>query len=77
LTGFGWSPSRRDALRPAVCGHEAITPARVVGRVVVTIYGRPFAVMGFTVVEGRIVAIDAIADPERVRRIAAPVLHDG
>jgi hypothetical protein len=27
--------------------------------------------MGFTVVEGRIIAIDAIADPERVRRIAA------
>ena len=34
----------------------------------------PFAVMGFTVVEGRIVEIDAIADPERVRRVAASVL---
>jgi hypothetical protein len=42
--------------------------------VVVTVGGRPFAVMGFTVAEGRIVEIDAIADPERVRRIAAPVL---
>ena len=42
--------------------------------VVVTVRGRPFAVMGFTVVEGRIVAIDAIADPERVARIAAPIL---
>jgi hypothetical protein len=30
--------------------------------------------MGFTVAEGRIVEIDAIADPERVRRIAAAVL---
>ncbi|HVC35252.1 MAG TPA: RNA polymerase sigma factor SigJ [Chloroflexota bacterium] len=42
--------------------------------VVVTVGGRPFAVMGFTVAEGKIVGIDAIADPERVRRIAAAVL---
>ncbi len=53
-------------------------PALVNGAagVVVTIYGRPFAVMGFTVTEGKIVEIDAIADPERVRRIAAAVLAD-
>ena len=37
---------------------------------------RPFTVMGFTVAGGRIVEIDAIADPERVRRIAAAVLGD-
>ena len=43
---------------------------------VITVRGRPFAVMGFTVVEGRIVEIDAIADPERVRRLAAAVLGD-
>jgi RNA polymerase sigma factor (sigma-70 family) len=51
-------------------------PALVNGAagVVVTVHGRPFAVMGFTVVEGKIVEIDAIADPERVRRIAAAVL---
>jgi len=42
--------------------------------VVITVKGRPFAVMGFTVAEGRIVEIDAIADPERVGRIAAAVL---
>jgi RNA polymerase sigma-70 factor (ECF subfamily) len=42
--------------------------------VVVTIKGRPFTVMAFTVTDGRIVAMDIIADPERVRRIAAPVL---
>ena len=42
--------------------------------VVVTVAGRPFAVMGFTVAEGKIVEIDAIADPERVRRLAAAVL---
>jgi RNA polymerase sigma-70 factor (ECF subfamily) len=51
-------------------------PALVSGTagVVVTVAGRPFAVMGFTVAEGKIVEIDAIADPERVRRIAAAVL---
>src|ERR671934_763322 len=51
-------------------------PALVNGAagMVITVRGRPFAVMGFTVVDGRIVEIDAIADPERVRRIAAAVL---
>jgi RNA polymerase sigma-70 factor (ECF subfamily) len=44
--------------------------------VIVTVRGRPFAVMGFTVAGGRIVEIDAIADPVRVRRIAAAVLTD-
>jgi RNA polymerase sigma-70 factor (ECF subfamily) len=43
---------------------------------VVTAAGRPFSVLGFTVTAGKIVAIDAIADPERVRRIAAVVLRD-
>jgi hypothetical protein len=32
--------------------------------------------LGFTVAEGQIVEIDAIADPQRVRRIAAAVLAD-
>jgi RNA polymerase sigma factor (sigma-70 family) len=44
--------------------------------VVVTVRGRPFAIMGFIVAGGRIVEIDAIADPERVRRVAADVLTD-
>jgi RNA polymerase sigma-70 factor (ECF subfamily) len=53
-------------------------PALVNGAagVVVTIYGRAFAVMGFSVAEGKIVEIDAIADPDRVRRIAAAVLTE-
>jgi RNA polymerase sigma factor (sigma-70 family) len=53
-----------------------VRPALVNGAagVVITVSGRPFAVMGFTVTEGKIVEIDAIADPERVRRIAAAVL---
>jgi RNA polymerase sigma-70 factor (ECF subfamily) len=44
--------------------------------VVITVRGRPFAIMGFTVAVGRIVEIDVIADPERVRRIAEAVLTD-
>ncbi len=44
--------------------------------VIVMVHGRPFAIMGFTVAGGRIVEIDAIADSERVRRIAVAVLTD-
>ena len=53
-------------------------PALVNGAagVVITMRGRPFAVMAFTVTEARIVEIDVVADPERVRRVAAPVLTD-
>jgi RNA polymerase sigma factor (sigma-70 family) len=67
--------------RQAVIGalpNAQLHPALVNGAagVVVTVGGRPFAVLGFTVTEGRIVEIDAIADPDRVRRIAASVLGD-
>jgi RNA polymerase sigma-70 factor (ECF subfamily) len=53
-----------------------VRPALVNGAagVVITVGGRPYAVMGFAVVDGKIVEIDAIADPERVGRIAAAVL---
>src|SRR5215207_5538703 len=53
-----------------------LVPALVNGAagVVVTVRGRPFAVMGFTVSDDRIVEIDAIADPERARRMAAGVV---
>jgi RNA polymerase sigma-70 factor (ECF subfamily) len=66
-----------QARRSAVPGAQ-VRPALVNGAAgaVVTVGGRPFAVMGFTVSGGRIVEIDAIADPERVRRIAASVLAD-
>ena len=58
-------------LRSALPGAE-IRPAVVNGAagVVVTVGGRPVTVMGFTVAGGRIVEIDAIADPERVARLA-------
>ncbi len=53
-------------------------PALVNGTVgaVVTIDGRPFSVMAFTVVNGKIVEIDGIRDPDRVRRVAAAVLTE-
>lgn len=56
-----------------------LRPALVNGAagVVVTRAGEPMTVMGFTIAAGRIVEIDAVADPERVPRIAATVLADG
>lgn len=36
----------------------------------VSVKGRTLSIMGFTVARVRIVEIDAMADPERVRRIA-------
>lgn len=38
--------------------------------------GSPFAVVSFTVRSGRIVAIDALADPERLRDLDFTVLND-
>jgi hypothetical protein len=37
--------------------------------VVITEQGRPFAVMAFTVRQGKIAEIDVLADPERLRRV--------
>src|SRR5436190_1551830 len=71
----------RQALRglTSILASSAVhlRPALVNGApgVVVTLGGRPMTVMGFTVAEGKIVEINAIADPERVRRIAAAVLN--
>ena len=55
-----------------------LTPALVNGAagVVVSLGEEPMTVMGFTVAGGRIVEIDAIADSERVRRIAAEFFVD-
>jgi RNA polymerase sigma-70 factor (ECF subfamily) len=41
--------------------------------VVVIMDGQPFTVIGFTVADGKIAGIDAIADPGRVRGLAAAV----
>jgi RNA polymerase sigma-70 factor (ECF subfamily) len=68
----------RQAVLGALPGAD-LHPALVNGAAgaVVTVGGRPFAVLGFTVAEGRILEIDAIADPDRVRRVAAAVLGGG
>ncbi|HET8915652.1 MAG TPA: sigma-70 family RNA polymerase sigma factor [Propionibacteriaceae bacterium] len=66
-----------QALIGALPGAE-LHPALINGTagVVITVHGRPFAVMGFTIAHGKIVEIDAIADPARVETIAAAVLDD-
>jgi RNA polymerase sigma factor (sigma-70 family) len=53
-------------------------PALVNGApgVVVTMGGQPVAVMGFTFSRGKIVEIDAIIDPGRLRRLGLPALDD-
>ena len=65
-----------SALMGAALPGATVIPALVNGAAgaVITVGGRPFVVMGFTVAAGRVVEIDAIADPARVRRLAAPVL---
>jgi RNA polymerase sigma factor (sigma-70 family) len=45
--------------------------------VVVTVRGQPVAIMGFTVASGKIMEIDAIADPDRLALIDPAVLGDG
>jgi ketosteroid isomerase-like protein len=44
--------------------------------VIVSLGDEPMIVMGFTVSGGKIVEIDAIADPDRMRRIAAEFVID-
>jgi len=55
-----------------------VRPALVNGSpgAVITVRGRPHAVVGFVVVDGAIVEIDAIADPARVRALASALLPD-
>jgi RNA polymerase sigma-70 factor (ECF subfamily) len=55
-----------------------VRPALVNGAagVVVAPGGKPFSVLGFTVRNGKIVEIDAVADPERLRNLDLAVLDD-
>ena len=66
-----------QAILGALPGSE-LHPALVNGGagVVVTVKGRAYAVLGFTVAEVKILEIDAIADPKRVQRIAEAVLSE-
>nr|WP_198653829.1 RNA polymerase sigma factor SigJ [Actinocorallia populi] len=57
VTFGGLSPFARPALINGAAG------------VVVIAQGRPLSVMGFTVVDARIAAIDVIADPDRLARL--------
>jgi Sigma-70, region 4/SnoaL-like domain len=86
-TDFGeWRPGASTVMRGAAAvasqarGFPGATvlPALVNGAAgaVITLRGRPFAVMSFTVSHEKIVAINAIAEPERVRRLAAGVLAE-
>lgn len=79
---FGdWRPDQSRVIRgaAAVAGqarsypNASTRPILVNGTpgVFVTMNGRPFSVLAFTVVDDRIVEIDAIADPVRISRIAA------
>ena len=53
--------------------HAEFRPVIVNGAagVLVTLRGRPAALMAFTVVGGRIAAVDGITDPHRVRRLVS------
>jgi RNA polymerase sigma factor (sigma-70 family) len=53
-------------------------PALVNGAagVVVAPHGRSFSVMGFTITRGKIVEIDILADPARLRQLDLAVLND-
>jgi RNA polymerase sigma-70 factor (ECF subfamily) len=56
------------ALRVAVL-HAALVNGAA--GTIVTVRGRPFTVIGFAIVDGRIAEIDAIADPDRLPALTA------
>jgi hypothetical protein len=54
-----------------------VRPALINGAAgVVVARGRPLFVMAFTVAHGKVVAIDVLADPERLHRLDPAVLDD-
>ena len=61
------------AARPASCGRRSSTAP---SGMVTMRDGEPFSVGGFTVRGGRIVAMDILADPERLRRLDLTILDD-
>jgi hypothetical protein len=38
--------------------------------------GRPRVVFGFTITRGKIIGIDLVADPERLRQLDLAILND-
>src|SRR5215218_2157965 len=86
VQGEPTAPSDDLARQPEVAG-RALTFARLspfvrpalvngVAGVVVAPDGEPFSIMAFTVTDGKIVAIDALADPERLRELDLTILDD-
>jgi RNA polymerase sigma-70 factor (ECF subfamily) len=78
--GFAAAPTvlrGADAVSGAVLGgaspHAEFRPVLVNGAagMLITLRGRPAALMAFTVVGGRITAVDGITDPRRVRRLVS------
>ncbi|MGH8934419.1 MAG: sigma-70 family RNA polymerase sigma factor [Egibacteraceae bacterium] len=67
LVGGGFS-GRAWFARPALVNGAA--------GVVVVVDGRPFSVLGFTVAGGKIVEIDVLADPARLRQLDLAILED-
>jgi RNA polymerase sigma factor (sigma-70 family) len=61
--------------RPALRLHPAVVNGAA--GVVATLAGRPISVIAFTITDGKIAEIDAVADPERIDRLAAAVLNHG
>jgi hypothetical protein len=61
--------------RPSVLVRQPVLVNGAAG-VVMTVRGRPFSVLGFTVSRGRIVEIDVMADRERLRLLNLAVLGD-
>jgi RNA polymerase sigma factor (sigma-70 family) len=53
--------------------HAEFLPVLVNGAagILITLRGRPAALMAFTVVDGRITAVDGITDPHRLRRLVS------
>jgi len=70
----GWLVERFEENRAHL--RVVARPALVNGAagVVITVNGRPVSVMGFTVTGGKIVAIDAVVDPVRLRQRGLSVL---
>jgi len=67
----------RSAILGGALAGASVIPVLVNGAAgaVIVVGGRPFVVMGFIAAGGRILEIDAIADPSRITRIAAAGLR--
>jgi len=67
----------RSAILGGALAGASVIPVLVNGAAgaVIVVGGRPFVVMGFIAAGGRILEIDAIADPSRITRIAAAALR--